>query len=157
MHRHLCEVTGHYWDCPGSAVRSLRGESEPTICYCLEHLVPMEEGDHSQCSIELLACRDHQDEQLRKMGYGPGATKMPQTPQKGESTMFRDGQGNRTVGFCLWCDKDFYTLEEHEEHTANGMVACAVFQVLKDKGYMPPMLQQMVGDAALLDDEDKER
>ena len=37
------------------------------------------------------------------------------------------------------------------------MVACAVFQVLKDKGYMPPMLQQMVGDAALLDDEDKER
>jgi hypothetical protein len=27
----------------------------------------MEDGDHSKCAVELLACPEHRDEQLRKM------------------------------------------------------------------------------------------
>ena len=28
------------------------------------------------------------------------------------------------VGFCLWCDKDFYSMEEVEAHNADNMKAC---------------------------------
>jgi len=38
--------------------------------------------------------------------------------KKGVKTedMFRDEQGRPTIGFCLWCGRDFYTREEFEEH-----------------------------------------
>jgi len=66
-HRHFCDVEGHYWDCEGTAVRQLAGDSEPSVCMCIRHRVPMEVGDHSECSIELLACPAHREEQRRKM------------------------------------------------------------------------------------------
>lgn len=127
-HRHWCDFAGHYWVCEGTAVHPLTGEAEPSICMCLDHQVPMEEGDHSQCSVELLACPEHRDEQLRAMGYELGTTNMPQPSQEEGSSMFIDEHGNRTVGFCLWCGRDFYTREEVEEHNANGMERCPVFQ-----------------------------
>lgn len=61
MHRHACGH-GHYWDCDGSAIRF--GAPEPSQCMCLDHGVPMENGDHSQCTIELLECPVHQTEQV---------------------------------------------------------------------------------------------
>lgn len=154
MHQHFCDFVGHYWDCPGSAIRSLLGQFEPSLCICMEHQVPMEEGDHSQCSIELLVCPEHRDAQLRKMGYEPGTSNMPQ-PSSGErSSMFRDEHGNRTVGFCLWCNRDFYTREEVEEHNANEMEHCPAFQELKDTGCMPPVLQVMFDAMDALDGTD---
>jgi len=70
----------------------------------------MDEGDHTECPIELLACPDHMDEQLRRMGYEPGTGNMPRRSEgvAGEN-FFKDSDGSRTVGFCLWCNKDFYT------------------------------------------------
>ena len=45
---------------------------------------------------------------------------------------FRDSNGNPTVGFCLWCDKDFYSVEEVWEHNENDMRACPEFQRFLD-------------------------
>src|ERR1035438_3419926 len=50
-HKHFCDVAGHPWQC----------ESSECICICQK---PMEQGDHSHCSIELRACPEHDDEQF---------------------------------------------------------------------------------------------
>jgi hypothetical protein len=115
----------------------------------------MDEGDHSECMVELLACPDHMDEQLRRMGYEPGTSNMPRRSEDaaGENP-FKDKDGNPTIGFCLWCNKDFYTHEEAKEHNANDLAECPVFQQLKDEHCMPPVLQMMLEDAGLLDEND---
>jgi len=66
-HKHFCDVTGHEWECAGTALRLLAGDAEPSICMCIRHRVPMEFGDHSDCSIELLACPEHREDQQRRM------------------------------------------------------------------------------------------
>ena len=62
-HVHWCDVTGHEWECQGTALRPLAGDTEPSICICATHRTPLEDGDHSGCSIELLACPEHRDVQ----------------------------------------------------------------------------------------------
>jgi len=115
----------------------------------------MEEGDHTECPVELLACPEHMEEQLRRMGYEPGTSNMPHRSEATpEEIPFKDENGNRTVGFCLWCNKDFYSMEEVEAHNANDMAACPVFQQLKDEHCMPPVLQMMFEDAGLLDEDE---
>ena len=64
-HRHFCDFAGHYWDCEGTATRLFA--PEPSVCMCLGHGVPMEEGDHRECSVELLSCPEHREEQRRNM------------------------------------------------------------------------------------------
>ena len=145
-HRHFCDYAGHHWDCEGAAVRPLLGKAEPTICMCLKHGVPMEDGDHSQCSVELIACPDHLADQLRAMGYAPGEAVEAPNAEPEESSMFRDAEGNETIGFCLWCNQDFYSMDEVEAHNANDMAACPGFQELKG--------QAMFEQAGLLPDED---
>jgi hypothetical protein len=112
---------------------------------CLGHQVPMDDGDHSECSIELLACPEHLGEQLRKIA-AMGANNPPAHEVETQSTMFTDKDGNPTMGFCLWCDKDFYSMEEVDAHNADGMKECAIFQELKDEDCGPPVLCQMLED-----------
>jgi hypothetical protein len=150
-HRHFCEFAGHYWDCDGMAKSLLAPEA--SVCMCLYHGVSMEEGDHSECAVELLSCPDHRDEQMRAMGYEPGYTLEPPAPDADESCMFKDQDGNRIVGFCLWCDKNFYTMDEVEAHNADEMTDCPMFQELKDKDCGPPVLEQLFQQAGLLDGE----
>jgi hypothetical protein len=109
----------------------------------------MDQGDHSQCPVELLPCLGHSDEQMRIMGYEPGH--MMEQQSDDECLMFRDKDGNHIVGFCLWCNRDFYTPEEVWEHNANGMMKCSVFQELKDETGMPPVLQVIFENAGLLE------
>ena len=154
-HRHFCDFDGHYWDCDGMATRLLA--PQPSVCICMDHGVPMEEGDHSKCSVELLACPEHHDEQMRAMGYEPGYTEEPPAPGEESSPMFQDEAGNHIVGFCLWCNKNFYGMEEHEAHTADGMANCLAFQELKDEDCGPPVLFKMFQQAGLLDDATTER
>lgn len=149
-HRHFCDFAGHYWDCEGMATRLLRAEA--TVCMCLNHGVPMDEGEHSECSVELLSCPEHRDEQMLAMGYEPGYTEEPPAQDAGPSSMFQDEDGNPIVGFCLWCDANFYSNEEWEFHTSNEMANCAVFQQLKDENCGPPVLCNMFQQAGLLDD-----
>jgi hypothetical protein len=67
-HQHACDVAGHFWQCDGVALRPIAGRIEPTICRCPFCETPMEEGDHSECLVELLACPQRQDEQLQEIG-----------------------------------------------------------------------------------------
>jgi hypothetical protein len=66
-HYHFCDYEGHYWDCRRSAVRQFADASEPTQCMCVKHLVSMEDGDHSECPVELLACPEHRELHVRQM------------------------------------------------------------------------------------------
>jgi len=150
-HQHWCEFAGHYWECSGTAVRLF--QAEPTICICFDHGVPMEQGDHSSCGLELLSCPEHRADQMRAMGYEPGYV-IPSSPEGDErSLMFTDADGKPTVGFCLWCGADFYSFEDHEAHVADDMAACAVFQKMKDEPGEPPVLRQMFEEAGLGDPE----
>jgi hypothetical protein len=58
-HLHFCDHSGHYWQCEETALRPDAGDTEPSTCMCLMHGVPIEEGDHSGCPVELLACPEH--------------------------------------------------------------------------------------------------
>jgi hypothetical protein len=153
-HRHFCDYAGHDWQCAGTALRPLAGDAEPSVCMCPEHKVPMEEGAHGNCMVELLACPDHMDEQLRRMGYEPGTSNMPHCSEGAAGkNFFKDSDGNRTVGFCLWCNKDFYTHEEARAHHTNDSASCPVFQELRDQHCMPPALQMMFESAEMLDED----
>ena len=66
-HNHFCDFAGHMWECEGTAMRPLAGDTEPSLCICGTCQVPMEQGDHSECMIELLACPEHMDEQLAQV------------------------------------------------------------------------------------------
>ena len=58
-HQHFCGYAGHYWQCEGKALRPHTGDTELSLCMCPTHGVPMDEGDHSKCMVELLACPEH--------------------------------------------------------------------------------------------------
>lgn len=152
-HHHFCNIAGHAWKCGGTALRPLAGDTEPSVCMCLTHEVPMDHGDHSQCSIELLACPKHREEQLRRMPT-ISANNCPGNEGETRSSMFTDQDGNPTLGFCLWCNKDFYSMQEVEAHNADDMKACEVFQELKDEDCGPPVLCQMLENSGPLENED---
>ena len=65
-HRHLCDVTGHWWECDGTAFRLVHRES--SVCVCHGCRLTLEQGDHSRCKnlVELVACPEHRDEQIRR-------------------------------------------------------------------------------------------
>jgi hypothetical protein len=66
-HRHFCDYEGHFWECEGAAVRQFAENSERTPCICITHSASMEDGDHSECPVELLACPEHRQQQLRQL------------------------------------------------------------------------------------------
>jgi hypothetical protein len=126
-HRNFCDFAGHNWECEGTALRLFAGDSEPTACIRVKHQVSMEEGDHSNCPQELLACPEHRDEEFRKMGEFSASDPLPAEGVE-DGTGFRDKDGNATIGFCLWCNRDFYSMDEVWEHNDNDMKACPEFQ-----------------------------
>ena len=144
-HQHFCDVAGHWWECQGTALRF--GDKEPSICMCLKCGVPLESGDHSHDYVELLACPEHR--KVDEFSTAPH----PAEPDA-ERGMFRDKDGNPIAGFCVWCNKDFYSMAEVEAHNANNMKACPVHQELINQPggypYMPPVLQNVLEQAGLL-------
>jgi len=113
----------------------------------------MEDGDHSLCPVELLACPEHREEQLREMDRH-ARTNSSEDEDDSPNPMFQDKDGNHIVGFCLWCNRDFYISDEVEEHNADNLAACPVFQDLKDENCGPPVLSQILMEAGLADHED---
>jgi hypothetical protein len=143
-HQHFCDVAGHWWECEGTALRP--GDKVPSVCMCLKCGVPLDFGDHSHDYVELLACPEH-----RKVAE---AITAPHQAEPGaERGVLRDKDGNPIVGFCLWCDKDFYSMDEVETHNADNMKACHVHEELTNRPggypYMPPILQIMLEQAGL--------
>jgi hypothetical protein len=82
------------------------------------------------------------------MGYEPGTANLPQPMNEADASIFTDSDGKPTVGFCLWCNCDFYSMEEIDTRNGNGSEACPVFQQFKDQQSMPPVLQSMLEDIA---------
>lgn len=151
-HRHFCEFAGHYWDCSGDAVRLF--ESEPSVCMCIQHRVPMDEGDHSSCPVELLSCSEHRADQMRAMGYDADYTVTVQSEQAAPT--FRDAHGNPIVGFCIWCGRDFYTYEEHDAHAWGDTIQCPVFSEYRKKHPAPLGSLEIFEDEDLIDREEQE-
>jgi hypothetical protein len=129
-HRHFCDAVGHEWNCDGKALRPDAGDTEPSVCMCLLHQVPMDEGDHSSCPVELLACPEHRDEQQWKMKEAASTVGQDalDIDQDAATNGWQDKDGNPIVGFCLWCDVDFYTMEQASAHNADHSAACPAFQ-----------------------------
>jgi hypothetical protein len=125
-HRHFCDFAGHDWECEGSALRHFAKDSEPTECLCLRHEVSMEEGDHSECPVELLACPEHPEQQFKKISEFNASNPLPDENGAASSGL-KDKNGMATVGFCLWCNRDFYSMEEVWKHNDNDMEACPEF------------------------------
>jgi hypothetical protein len=96
---------------------------------CVRHEVPMEEGDHSPCPVELLACPEHRDEQQRKINEVAGTLDDSDTDADPEA--WTDKSGNGIVGFCLWCNREFYTIDEVWEHSDDDSAAREPFQQFK--------------------------
>ena len=48
-------------------MRQFAENSERTPCICITHSASMDDGDHSECPVELLACPEHREQQLRQM------------------------------------------------------------------------------------------
>ncbi len=148
-HRHWCDYSGHYWDCSGTAVRLFQNEA--TVCMCIKHGVSMDNGDHNACPIELLSCPEHRADQLRAMGYEPDHV-FEQQDQ--DTRTKRDAQGNPIVGFCAWCERDFYSLEDHFEHWGDP-IKCPVYNEYIEKHPSPRDSEESAGDADLLEHEEE--
>jgi hypothetical protein len=136
-HRHFCDYAGHEWECSGTALRSLAGGTERSVCMCPIHQVPLADGDHSECPAELLACPAHREEQLQKIGTLSSGD-LASDDGTAESSMFNDMNGKPIVGFCLSCNEDFYSMNEFEAHNLNDSAACVVLQNFRNEQSMPP-------------------
>lgn len=119
-HTHFCDVAGHPWQC----------ESSECICICQ---TPMEQGDHSHCSIELRACPEHDDEQSIVNGEQgvPGvvdssATRTepegwgrlePIAPEIEEKLSEWFASDRNSIGFCCLCGNTIPTEDDFIPHT----------------------------------------
>ena len=123
-HRHFCDYAGHDWECNGFALRPIAGDTEPSECFCIMHGLPMEEGDHSECPVELLACPEHREKQLREM-RALGTSDLARDKSQAESIGESNHDSEIGTGFCLWCGRSFESIEECYLHHADS--ACPVF------------------------------
>ena len=121
-HSHFCDFAGHFWQCEGTALHPLAGDTEPSICMCDTCGVPMEDGDHSACMIELLACAEHMDEQLRAMqdARATEAQDEPLSPAPHCECGCADADPDNVGAWCMWCDHVYvdYTAENEDQHFA---------------------------------------
>ncbi len=119
-HRHYCELGGHYWQCDGVAVRG--SDAEPSLCMCFDHDVPMEQGDHRGCTVELLACPDCE----ANTKFARRRIRIPRHDFPGAAhRAFRC----RCVGVCLWCGHGYtkFNLEIQARH----LKSCVEYQRAK--------------------------
>jgi len=112
MHHHFCDFAGHRWECTN------------TECECFDHNVSMENGDHSQCRIELRACPEHEAEAAQAIAEAMSAEPDPALVEKWQDRQHCEcgcaEAERRIVGFCMWCDHTYakYNSEIEDLHFA---------------------------------------
>jgi hypothetical protein len=115
MHQHFCDVTGHEYEC---------GDGCDCICG-----LPMEQGDHSECPVELRPCPEHKDETEQEMtAIESTAVEIDFTSlcEKREHPRLQcqcgcaDADPDKVVGWCLWCGHGYveYNPEIEDHHFA---------------------------------------
>ena len=93
-HKHYCDVEGHEWQCTDSTC----------MCICDE---PMEQGDHSECPVELRACPEH-PRQLPESSDDESFSDFLENLQSDAENPHcecgcADAHREEVVGFCVWC------------------------------------------------------
>ena len=144
-HSHFCDVAGHYWDCDGTATRPLAGSKNPSTCMCPIHDVPMTTGDHSLCPIELLACPEHPDDQVHSLPCGEQICNDYINSAGGRGAERNDAEAKPIIGFCLWCNLDFYSMEDMTAHHARGSESCEAIQQYQQNSNSPILLSRNIG------------
>jgi hypothetical protein len=104
-HKHYCDVEGHEWQCSDSTC----------ICICGE---PMEEGDHSECPVELRACPEHPQPPVSTsdelssgfLGNLPRDAEKPHCECGCAAAHHED-----VVGFCVWCSHVYVSYDAKTE------------------------------------------
>lgn len=104
-HKHYCGTGGHEWQC----------ENPDCGCICGEL---MEEGDHSDCAVELRDCPQHLDG--LQPGEVAGGVQIQFPPDLAKRVTRGIAQGKQYAGFCIWCGHgyDRYTRKIEAEHLA---------------------------------------
>jgi hypothetical protein len=136
MHRHSCDYAGHYWQCEGTALRPDAGDTRPSVCMCMTCKIRMEEGDHSECSVELLVCPEHQQDALTRATESKKPDRLgdelvpetdretmqklslpPDCDKKSASALKRL---EKYAAACLWCSHGYeeYSPKLEDEHFA---------------------------------------
>ena len=129
MHKHWCEVEGHWFDC-----------AEACVCECG---LPMNGHDHSGCPVELRPCADHKAHQEQRLAEaaansGVAAVEVGDDEEGGSIPYCECGcadvDPDAVIGYCMWCDHVYTagTAGTEDDHFANhcigapeGLVAMA--------------------------------
>ncbi len=117
MHRHCCDVTGHEYQC-----------SDDCECFCG---LPMEQGDHSDCPVQLRACPEHQGKTacpISEVGSDAVASDFSiLSPERQRAVPHCEcgcaaADRSKMVGWCLWCDHGYvhYSRVIESRHFANN-------------------------------------
>src|SRR5690348_3384425 len=108
MHKHLCYIVGHEWQC----------SSEKCECICG---LSMEGHDHSDCPLEIRPCPEHEAEAMADEDSQPAILGEPRGPVPHCRCGCADIDASQVVGWCLWCDHTYvkWDLRIQDEHTAN--------------------------------------
>jgi hypothetical protein len=110
QHFYFCADGGHAWQCDSSAC----------MCFCD---VPMEQGDPTECPVELRAGQQHQDgltpaeeESIEEAGAVP--IQFPHDIQEKLSRVMLGSK--RYEGLCIWCGYGYemYNPKLEAEHFA---------------------------------------
>ena len=104
-HRHYCDVEGHEWVCTDNTCE----------CICNEL---MEDGDHTECPIELRACPEHHqqrpvlsdDELSDFFGHLSSDAEKPHC-ECGCAAAHHE----EVVGFCVWCSHVYVSYDTKTE------------------------------------------
>ena len=108
-HRHYCEQGGHYWQCDGAAIRG--ADTEPSVCMCFDHDVPMEQGRPQRVRRATQPARIV----TRVQNSPEGDIKVPRHDLPGAA---RRASSRHCVGVCLWCGHGYtkFNLEIQARH-----------------------------------------
>jgi hypothetical protein len=119
-HKLFCEIGGHEWECNCLALHEFNPHSF-AICICKTCGRPYDEGDHSQCRIELSACYECEQQQDRPHPEGEAnfISVPPDADQKVERALSQLGAYEAA---CLWCGHgyDEFNQKAEDEHFAHN-------------------------------------
>ena len=110
-HKHYCDVGGHEWVCTDITCECICGKL-------------MEDGDHSECPIELRACPEHQ-RQLLELSDDELSAFVGDLTSNAESPRCQcgcaDANPEDVVGSCVWCSHVYvsYSPKIEDQHFAN--------------------------------------
>jgi len=117
-HRLFCDIGGHEWECDCVALHALAPDRYP-VCICKECGLPLNEGEHSQCRIELLACYEckQQPDRVRENSEAT-AIAMPLDFEEKAERAFNQLESFGAV--CFWCGYGYaeYNRKAEDEHFA---------------------------------------